>query len=106
MGILLVIPEYYKRRERFYQMPLGLAYINAALRAVNLDVKCLNMNHIEPDDRYSVLADKVINEEIYYVLCGGISPYWKTLKKVFDTVKQAKSSVITIGGVDALLQNP
>lgn len=98
MKILLVIPEYYKRRERFYQMPLGLAYINAALREADLDVECLNMNHIEMDDRYSVLADKVMNEEINYVLCGGISPYWRTLKRVFDTVKTARPSVVTICG--------
>ena len=106
MKILLVIPEYYRRKERYYQMPLGLAYINAALREANLDVECLNMNHIEADDRYSVLADKVVNGEIDYVLCGGISPFWRTLKKVFDTVKEAKPSVVTIGGGGCFTSEP
>lgn len=106
MKTLLVIPEYYRRRERYYQMPLGLAYINAALREANLDVECLNMNHIEADDRYSVLAEKVVNGEIDYVLCGGISPFWRTLKKVFDTVKEAKPSVITIGGGGCFTSEP
>lgn len=98
MGILLVIPQYYRRRERYYQMPLGLAYVNAALRAANLDVMCLNMNHIEAEDRYAVLAQRVIEHDIDYVICGGISPLWQTVKKIFDTVKAVKPAVIAIGG--------
>ena len=35
MKILLVVPQYYSRKERYYQMPLGLAYVNAALREAN-----------------------------------------------------------------------
>lgn len=106
MKILLVIPQYYNRKERYYQMPLGLAYINAALREAKLDVECLNMNYIEAEDKYSVLADRVIDGQIDYVLCGGISPLWRTLKKVFDTVKQAKPSVVTVGGGGCFTSEP
>ncbi len=102
MKILLVVPQYYSRKERYYQMPLGLAYVNAALREANLDVQCLNMNHIEAEDAYSVLAERVVNSNIDVVLCGGISPLWKTIEKVFDTVKRAKASIITVGGVEPL----
>lgn len=106
MRILLVIPQYYNRRERFYQMPLGLAYINAVLRKADFDVECLNMNHIEAEDRYAVLADRVVNGQIDCVLCGGISPIWKTIKKVFDTVKAVKPSVITVGGGGCFTSEP
>lgn len=106
MKILLVVPQYYSRKERYYQMPLGLAYVNAALREANLDVQCLNMNHIEAEDAYSVLAERVVNSNIDVVLCGGISPLWKTIKKVFDTVKRAKASIITVGGGGAFTSEP
>lgn len=106
MRILIVIPQYYNRRERFYLMPLGLAYVNAALREAKLDVECLNMNHVEAEDRYSVLADKVVDGNFDYVLCGGISPLWRAIKKVFDTVKQVKPSVITVGGGGCFTSEP
>lgn len=106
MKTLIVIPQYYKIRGRYYQMPLGLAYINAALREAKLDVECLNMNHIEAEDRYAVLADRVVNGQIDCVLCGGISPIWKTIKKVFDTVKAVKPSVITVGGGGCFTSEP
>lgn len=106
MKILLVIPEYYKRRERFYQIPLGMAYINAALREAKFDVECLNMNHIEAEDRYSVLASRVVDGKIDCMLCGGLSPLWKTLKKVFDTVKAARPSIVTICGGGGITSEP
>lgn len=101
MKILLVIPAYnsykYRRRGVPYLMPVGLAYINAALREADLNVNCLNMNYLG-EDCYSVLAQRVIDDDIDYVLCGGLSPHWREIKKVFDTVKKVKPSVITIGG--------
>lgn len=83
-------------------MPLGMAYINAALRKAGLDVECINLNQVEEEDAYAVLADTVVKKDIDCVLCGGLSPHWKTLKKVFDTCKEAKPSVLTIGGEDVL----
>lgn len=56
------------------------------------------MNHIKAEDRYSVLSEKVMKDNIDFVLCGGLSPMWRTIKKVFDTCKSAKSTIITIGG--------
>lgn len=99
MKILLVIPRfsYFTQKELSYAMPLGSAYINAALREAGMDVTCLNLNHMG-EDCYSVLAQKVVDDGIDYVLCGSISPFWREVKKVFDTVKKAKPSVITIGG--------
>lgn len=101
MKILLVIPTFqsykYRRRGIPYTMPVGSAYINAALREAGLDVNCLNLNLLG-EDCYSVLAQKVIDDDIDYVLCGGISPFWQEIKNVFDTVKKAKPSVTTIGG--------
>lgn len=106
MKCLMVIPTYYKRRNRYYQMPLGMAYVNAALRKANLEVDCLNLNHVEADDIYAVLEDKIVKDDIDCVLCGGISPIWQSMKKVFDTSKKAKPSVITIGGGGCFTSEP
>ncbi len=108
MRTLLVIPKYYDTDNggRFYEMPLGLGYVNAALRNAGLDVECLNMNHITEDDVYQVLADVIITKNIDFVLCGSISPFFPILKKVFDTAKAAKPDVITICGGGAVSSEP
>ena len=66
MKTLLVIPKYYDTESggRFYEMPLGIAYINAALRKANVDLECLNMNHIENKDIYEELKQVIITKNI------------------------------------------
>ncbi len=108
MKILLVIPRFYdtKAGGRFYEMPLGLAYINAALRKAGFDVECLNMNHIEDEDIYGVLRKTIIKGEIGYVLCGAITPFIPVLKKVFDTAKEVRQNIVTIAGGGAVTSEP
>lgn len=106
MKILIVIPIYYKRKERYYQMPLGIAYVNAALRKSNFDVECLNLNEIEEDDVYRVLENVILEKKIECVLCGGISPLWKSLKAVFDICKKCNPSIITVGGGGCFTSEP
>lgn len=108
MKILLVIPRFYdtKAGGRFYEMPLGLAYINAALRKARFDVECLNMNHIEDEDIYGVLRKTIIKGEIGYVLCGAITPFIPVLKKVFDTAKEVRQNIVTIAGGGAVTSEP
>ena len=62
-------------------MPLGMAYVNGALRNAGLEVECLNLNQVEADNVYDALADTVVKNNIDCVLCGGISPLWKSIKK-------------------------
>ena len=64
------------------------------------------MNHIKAEDRYSVLSEKVMKDNIDFVLCGGLSPMWRTIKKVFDTCKSAKSTIITMGGGGLFTSEP
>lgn len=106
MKILIVIPTYYARRERYYQMPVGMAYVNAALRKANFDVQCLNLNEVEKEDVYGVLENVILEKKVDCVLCGGISPLWKSLKAVFDTCKKCSPSIITIGGGGCFTSEP
>lgn len=105
--ILIVIPQYYdvSKGGRYYEMPLGLAYINAALRNANMDVICLNMNHLGTDG-YQILEKMIIEENIAYILCGAITPFHSVLRKVFETARQANPNIITIGGGGAFTSEP
>lgn len=83
MKLLLVIPPYnvLKRRDKSYSFPIGIAYVNAALRKAGFDVDGLNMNHIDVEDRYAYLADYIRSEKIDCVLSGGLCPEWRVIKK-------------------------
>lgn len=106
--ILLVVPNYYENTDgawRRYEMPLGLAYINSALRTAGLNVTCINLNHILKDP-YEALAERIKKEKIKYVLCGSITPFWKTLKRIFECAKEVDPNIITIGGGGAFTSEP
>lgn len=88
--------EQYKQKEK-YCMPLGIAYVNGALRAAGLDVDGINMMFVDGDP-FDALYNKIIEEKFDVVLCGGLSAEYPMLKKVFDIAKKANPNVITIGG--------
>ncbi len=106
MKILLVVPFYKWNKDQFYNLPLGLAYINAAVRNANFDISVLNLNEIDTEDIYGCLTDKIITDKIDCVLCGGLSPIWEKIKKVFDVAKQINPNIITIGGGGLFTSEP
>ena len=108
MKLLLVIPPYnvLKRRDKSYSFPIGIAYVNAALRKAGFDVDGLNMNHIDVEDRYAYLADYIRSEKIDCVLSGGLCPEWRVIKKIFDTAKSVHSDIITICGGGMITSEP
>ena len=70
MKLLLVIPPYnvLKRRDKGYTFPMGIAYVNAALRNAGFNVDGLNLNHVDVEDRFAYLADYVAEKKIDCVL--------------------------------------
>lgn len=108
MKSLLVIPPYneFHAAQFFYIMPMGMAYINTAMRQAGLDVTCINLNNYDYDKAYDVLASKIVEDDIKFVLCGALSGSWRILQRVFYTAKSAKPDVITIGGGGAYTSEP
>lgn len=108
MKLLLVIPPYnvLKRKDKFYSFPLGMAYVNAALRNAGFEVDGLNMNHVDVEDRYAYLADYIVKEEIDCVLSAGLCPEWRMIKKIFDTAKLTRPGIITICGGGMITSEP
>lgn len=89
--------EQYKQKDK-YCMPLGIAYINGALRAAGLDVDGINMMFVKEENPFNALYNKIVNGKFDVVLCGGLSAEYPMLKKIFDIAKKANPDVITIGG--------
>lgn len=108
MKLLLVIPPYniLRRKDKGYPFPMGIAYVNAALRNAGFDIDGLNMNHVDVEDRYAYLADYIVAEKIDCVLSGGLCPEWRVIKKIFDTAKLARPGIITICGGGMITSEP
>lgn len=97
--------EQYKQKDK-YCMPLGIAYINGALRAAGLDVDGINMMFVKEENPFNALYNKIVNGKFDVVLCGGLSAEYPMLKKIFDIAKKANPDVITIGGGGGFSASP
>lgn len=108
MKCLLVIPPYneFGSSTYFYIMPMGMAYINTAMRQAGLDVTCINLNGYEYEESFCLLAEKIKKDSIGCVMCGALSASWRILKKVFSTAKAVSPDIITIGGGGAYTSDP
>lgn len=108
MKLLLVIPPYnvLARKDKTYRFPMGIAYVNAALRNAGLDVEGLNLNHVDAEDRFAYLADYIVEKKFDCILSGGLCPEWRVIKKIFDTAKQAHPGIITICGGGMITSEP
>lgn len=108
MKLLLVIPPYnvLKRSDKLYAFPIGIAYVNAALRNAGFNVDGLNLNHVDVEDRYAYLADYIVAKKIDCVLSAGLCPEWKVIKKLFETAKLAKLGITTICGGGMITSEP
>ncbi len=96
--------EQYKQKEK-YCMPLGIAYVNGALRSAGFDVDGINMMFVEGDP-YEVLFRKIQKEKYDVLLCGGLSAEYPILKRIFDIAKSAHPGIITIGGGGGFSASP
>lgn len=96
--------EQYKQKEK-YCMPLGIAYVNGALRAAGLDVDGINMMFVDGNP-YDALYQKITDGKFDVVLCGGLSAEYPILKRVYDIAKAANPDIITIGGGGGFAASP
>ena len=86
------------------RMPLGLPYINGALRAGGFDVDAVNLQYVDGDPM-EALKNIITEKNIDVVLCGGITIEYPLIKAVFDAVKSVDPRIIKIGGGVVFLQN-
>jgi radical SAM superfamily enzyme YgiQ (UPF0313 family) len=87
------------------RMPLGLPYINGAMRAEGFDVEAINLQYTD-EDPLGVLKETIVNKKIDVVMCGGITIEYPLIKAVFDAAREAKPNIITVGGGGGFSSEP
>ena len=97
MKILLAIPADEHLIHREAVIPLGIAYINGALREEGFDVISCNLNYVEGEVE-DYLRRTINNESIDVFLCGGTSYNYHSMKNLFRMVKSISNNIITVGG--------
>jgi len=97
MNFLLIVPKY-KAYSLFYDFPLGLAYISAAMKKEGLNVSCLNLNHYLHVDQAETIAKIMVANRIDVVCTGGLITHYNIINDLLQQVRRIKSNVITIVG--------
>lgn len=97
MHILLVVPRYSSTWGEFYQFPLGLGYIAAAMKKAGHQVSGLNLNH-HHGSVDELVASKVAEVNPDACATGGLSPFLSLIQDIFNASRRAKPGIINIGG--------
>lgn len=105
MKYLLVLQPTDLKEKGNSRMPLGLPYINGAMRAKGFDVEAINLQYadINPLDE---LKETIKKKNIDVVMCGGITIEYPQIKAVFDAAKEEKNDIITVGGGGGFSSEP
>ena len=73
-------------------IPIGTAYINAAIRRAGFNVDAINLNYRTKEE----LMEKIKFCDV--ILCGGTAHDWLKLRELFRLARNINPSVITVGG--------
>ncbi len=101
--VIQTIPEYDERDD--FCMPIGIAYINGAMRAAGYDVEGFNMMFADKDP-YQQLQEIIKEKQIDVLLCGGLTSEYQVLKLVYETAKKANPDIILVGGGGGFASEP
>lgn len=105
MHILLIVPRYSTTWGEFYQFPLGLGYVAAAMKRAGHKVSSLNLNH-QRGAIEELVAAKVREYNPDICATGGLSPFLSLLQEIFSAARRAKPDIINIAGGGAVSGEP
>ena len=97
MNFLIIVPKYNKDYF-YYDFPVGLAYIAAAIKQAGYNVKCLNLNHHNIENQASLIKDAIEKWNINIVCTGGLVVHFNSILQILVTAKQTRPNIITIVG--------
>lgn len=105
MKYLLVAPslKIYSDLEE-YCMPMGIAYINGAMRKAGFDVNAINM--LFEKNPISALKRKIIENDIDVLMCGGLTSEYQNLLQLYTAAREARHDIIIIGGGGGFSSEP
>lgn len=99
--IVIIIPRYGPYAESgYYEFPLGLAYVSASLKKAGYRVDVINLNHYS--GCVNELLAKFMKGQFYrYILTGGLSAHYRSIKEIIDSVRDINpmGKAIIGGGV-------
>lgn len=100
MNVLLVIPKFGNIENTEAFIPIGTAYINAAIRQAGFDVDAINLNYRTKAE----LIQKIKCCDV--ILCGGTAHDWLKLRELFRLARNINPSVIAVGGGAGFSSSP
>lgn len=105
MKYLLVAPSlkpYADLQE--YCMPMGIAYINGAMRKAGFDVDAMNM--LFEKDPIAALKRRIIEGGIDVLMCGGLTSEYQNIKTLYIAAREARPDITIIGGGGGFSSEP
>jgi radical SAM superfamily enzyme YgiQ (UPF0313 family) len=105
MRFLIVVPRFFNQIGKYYNFPLGLAYISSSLKKKGYEVECLNLNHY--NESIKILLKKEIKRKNIDIVCtGGISFQFSQVEVILNIAKEIKPAIITISGGGLISSEP
>ncbi len=102
---LLVVPKIISKVGHWYQPPLGLAYISAALKEGGFDLHGLNLNN-EEVSVHAALEGYIRDYDIDVILTGGVTGQYGAIRDVIENAKRIKPELIIIVGGGIITSAP
>jgi len=105
MKVMIVAPVY-RPLGKYYELPLGIAYISSSLKKAGHDVTLINENEerlIIKD--YDMWYQKVTRDS-EVLLTGGLSVHYSKVKEIINKTKSFNPDIITIAGGGLVSSEP
>lgn len=97
MNHLIAIPRIISKIGEWYQFPLGIAYISAALKEAGFKVHTLNLNN-EEGSVEDILRDRICKLAIDTISTGGVTGQYGAIREVLESAKKIKTEIVAITG--------
>lgn len=106
LNVLLVIPRYLIYGNCHYVMPMGILYVSAYMKRMNVaHVHTLNLNHHEGDER-QILREHIERLGIDVLGIGGLSGEYRDLRRITSWCKSDFPNVKLILGGGIVTADP
>lgn len=104
MKFLIVIPKNMPAG-RFYDFPIGMAYIAAAIKSAGHAIEYLNLNHCD-EPPADLIQAKLKGGDIAAVASGGLTPYFTRVRDILAAARMAQPGIFTIAGGGMISSEP
>ncbi len=105
LNYLLIVPQLASNNDEQYVLPLGLAYISAALKATGRNIIVLNLNY-KNEPACDILSRYIREHEINVCLSGGLSSMYADLHSIQTAIHDISPEMVQICGGGIISGDP